>query len=236
MISEEFLAVPVVKGMKSENEKFAGALYTTSVEAFIPNTGREVQGATSHCLGQNFAKMFDITVENDKGEKGIVWQNSWAYSNRTIGVMVMVHGDDKGLVLPPKVALVQVIVIPVPYKDADTQAICDACTETAEELKKAGFRAKTDLSDNRSPGWKYSEWELEGVPLRIEIGPKNMAKNQVRVVRRDNGAKQDISRTILVDQIKDLLDNVQQSLEVDCQKENFIKAKLFHGLCPPQKA
>ncbi|KAI3944016.1 hypothetical protein MKW98_015168 [Papaver atlanticum] len=211
-IYEEFMAVPVVKGMKSENEKFAGALYTTSVEAFIPNTGRAIQGATSHCLGQNFARMFDIHFENDKGEKNMVWQNSWAYSTRTIGVMVMVHGDDKGLVLPPKVASKQVIVIPVPYKDADTRAIYDACFETARELNRAGFRAETDLRENYSPGWKYSHWELKGVPLRIEIGPKDMARNQVRVVRRDNGAKQDISRTILVDQIRDLLDNVQQSL------------------------
>ncbi|KAI3864060.1 hypothetical protein MKW98_031652 [Papaver atlanticum] len=211
-IYEEFLAIPVVKGKKSENEKFAGGLYTTSVEAFVPNTGRGVQGATSHCLGQNFAKMFEINFENEKGEKGMVWQNSWGYSTRTIGVMVMVHGDDKGLVLPPKVASVQVIVIPVPYKDADIQAICDACSETAEELNNAGFRAETDLRDNYSPGWKYSNWELKGVPLRIEIGPRDMAKNQVRVGRRDNGAKEDISRIILVDQIKDLLENVQQTL------------------------
>ncbi|KAI3902284.1 hypothetical protein MKW92_034368 [Papaver armeniacum] len=139
--------------------------------------------------------MFEIYFENEKGEKGMVWKNSWAYSTRTIGVMVMVHGDDKGLVLPPKVASVQVIVIPVPY-----------------ELNKTGFRAETDLRDNYSPGWKYSNWELKGVPLRIEIGLKDMAKNQVRVVRRDNGAKEDISRTNLVDHIKDLLENVQQSL------------------------
>ncbi|KAI3900464.1 hypothetical protein MKW92_010631 [Papaver armeniacum] len=173
-IYEEFLAIPVVKGKKSENENFAGGLYTTSVEAFVPNTGRGVQGATPHCLGQNFAKMFEINFENEKGEKGMVWQNSWAYNTRTIGVMVMVYG--------------------------------------IEELNNAGFRAETDLRDNYSPGWKYSNWELKGVPLRIEIGPKDMAKNQVRVVRRDNGAKEDISRIILVDQIKDLLDNVQQSL------------------------
>ncbi|XP_026442088.1 proline--tRNA ligase, cytoplasmic-like [Papaver somniferum] len=134
--------------------------------------------------------MFDINFENYKGERQMVWQNSWAYSTRTIGVMVMVHGDDKELVLPPKVASVQVIVIPVPYKDADTQAICDACSETARELNRAGFRAETDLRDNYSPGWKYSHWELKGVPLRIEIGPKDMARNQIR----------------------DLLDNVQQSL------------------------
>nr|XP_019705136.1 proline--tRNA ligase, cytoplasmic isoform X2 [Elaeis guineensis] len=178
-IYEEFLAIPVIKGKKSELEKFAGGFYTTSVEAFIPNTGRGIQGATSHCLGQNFAKMFEINFENEKGEKAMVWQNSWAYSTRTIGVMVMVHGDDKGLVLPPKVASVQVIVIPVPYKDADTQAIFDACRSTVDTLCKAGFRAEVDLRDNYSPGWKYSHWEMKGVPLRIEIGPKDLANKQV---------------------------------------------------------
>ncbi|CAI0432584.1 unnamed protein product, partial [Linum tenue] len=217
-IYEEFLAIPVIKGKKSEMEKFAGGLYTTSVEAFIPNTGRGVQGATSHCLGQNFAKMFEINFENEKGEKGMVWQNSWAYSTRTIGVMVMVHGDDKGLVLPPKVASVQVVVVPVPYKDADTQGILDACTATVETLSEAGIRAESDLRDNYSPGWKYSQWEMKGVPLRIEIGPKDLANNQVRCVRRDNGSKSDIKRDNLVEQVKTLLDNIQQSL-LDAAKQ-----------------
>ncbi|CAN1309611.1 Proline--tRNA ligase, cytoplasmic [Linum perenne] len=211
-IYEEYLAIPVVKGKKSEMEKFAGGLYTTSVEAFIPNTGRGVQGATSHCLGQNFAKMFEINFENEKGEKGMVWQNSWAYSTRTIGVMVMVHGDDKGLVLPPKVASVQVVVVPVPYKDADMQGIYDACAETVESLSKAGIRAESDIRDNYSPGWKYSQWEMKGVPLRIEIGPKDLANNQVRAVRRDNGAKADLKRDSLADQVNNLLGNIQQSL------------------------
>uniref|UniRef100_A0A0E0FBT4 proline--tRNA ligase n=1 Tax=Oryza meridionalis TaxID=40149 RepID=A0A0E0FBT4_9ORYZ len=177
-IYEEFLAVPVSKGRKSEMEKFAGGLYTTSVEAFIPNTGRGVQGATSHCLGQNFAKMFDITFENDKGSRSMVWQNSWAYTTRSIGVMVMTHGDDKGLVLPPRVAPLQVIVIPVPYKDVDTTAIVNECKKTVETLEKAGIRADLDTRENYSPGWKYSHWEMKGVPLRIEIGPKDMANNQ----------------------------------------------------------
>lgn len=211
-IYEEFLAVPVIKGKKSEREKFAGGYYTTSVEAFIPNTGRGVQGATSHCLGQNFAKMFEITYENEKGEKAMVWQNSWAYSTRTIGVMVMTHGDDKGLVLPPKVAAVQVIVIPVPFKDADTQAIFDACTSTAKSLSEAGIHAETDLRDNYSPGWKYSHWEMKGVPLRLEIGPKDLANSQVRAVRRDNSAKKDIPMANLVGQVKELLDTIQQNL------------------------
>ncbi|KAM0954599.1 putative proline--tRNA ligase [Dioscorea sansibarensis] len=199
-IYEEYLAIPVVKGKKSELEKFAGGLYTTSVEAFVPNTGRGVQGATSHCLGQNFAKMFQINFENEKGEKAMAWQNSWAYSTRN------------GLVLPPKVASVQVVVIPVPYKDADTQAIFDACSETVKSLNEAGFRAEADLRDNYSPGWKYSHWEMKGVPLRIEIGPKDIANKQVRVVRRDNGAKVDIPVVGLVEQVKDILSSIQESL------------------------
>ncbi|KAJ4896404.1 Class II aaRS and biotin synthetases superfamily protein [Raphanus sativus] len=211
-IYEEYLAVPVVKGMKSENEKFAGGLYTTSVEAFIPNTGRGVQGATSHCLGQNFAKMFEINFENEKGETEMVWQNSWAYSTRTIGVMIMTHGDDKGLILPPKVASVQVVVIPVPYKDANTQGIFDACTATVSALSEAGIRAEEDLRDNYSPGWKYSNWEMKGVPLRIEIGPRDLENDQVRTVRRDNGAKEDIPRGSLVEHVKELLEKIQENM------------------------
>ncbi|KAL0541730.1 hypothetical protein IC582_021785 [Cucumis melo] len=199
-------------------EKFAGGLYTTSVEAFIPNTGRGIQGATSHCLGQNFAKMFEINFENEKGEKAMVWQNSWAYSTRTIGVMVMVHGDDKGLVMPPKVASVQVIIVPVPYKDADTRGIFDVCSATSDALSKAGIRAEVDIRENYSPGWKYSHWEMKGVPLRIEIGPKDLANNQVRAVRRDNSAKKDIPRALLVEQVKELLESIQQSL-FDAAKE-----------------
>ncbi|KAK3036118.1 hypothetical protein RJ639_031699 [Escallonia herrerae] len=174
-VYEEFLAVPVIKGQKSELEKFAGGLYTTSVEAFIPNSGRGIQGATSHCLGQNFAKMFEINFEDDKGEKAMVWQNSWAYSTRTIGVMVMVHGDDKGLVLPPKVAALQIIVIPVPYKDANMQGILDTCAAT------------------------------------------------VRAVRRDNFAKADIAIDGLVEKVKELMDDIQQSL--------FDTAKLKRDAC-----
>lgn len=126
--------------------------------------------------------------------------------------MVMVHGDDKGLVLPPKVASVQVIVIPVPYKDANTQGIYDACTAAVDALTEAGIRAEADLRDNYSPGWKYSDWEMKGVPLRIEIGPKDLANNQGRAVRRDNGAKADIPMASLGEQVKQLLETVQQSM------------------------
>nr|KAJ0184721.1 hypothetical protein LSAT_V11C900493460 [Lactuca sativa] len=218
---EEYLAVPVVKGKKSEMEKFAGGLYTTSVEAFIPHSGRGVQGATSHCLGQNFAKMFEIKFEDEKGEKAMVWQNSWAYSTRTIGVMVMVHGDDKGLVLPPKVAGVQVIVIHLPYSDADVDALVNASLETVKALCDVGIRAEADLRENYKPGWKYAHWEMKGVPLRIEIGPRDIAKNQVCVARRDNGKKIDIPMDDLVDKVKGLLDDVQQNMfEVAKQKRD----------------
>ncbi|KAK6911312.1 Proline-tRNA ligase, class II, C-terminal [Dillenia turbinata] len=207
-IYEDYLAVPVIKGKKSELEKFAGGLYTTSVEAFIPNTGRGIQGATSHCLGQNFAEMFEIIFENEKGEKAMAWQNSWAYSTRTI--------DGSVLSLMPGVATqsgtVQVIVVPVPFKDADTQSILDACSDTVKKLTEAGFRVEADLRDNYSPGWKYSHWEMKGVPLRIEIGPKDLAKNQVRAARRDNSAKVDLPMANLVEQVRDMLDDIQKSL------------------------
>ncbi|KAF7100569.1 hypothetical protein CFC21_102064 [Triticum aestivum] len=222
-IYEEFLAVPVSKGRKSEMEKFAGGLYTTSVEAFIPNTGRGIQAATSNCLGQNFAKMFEIFFEgendptqkkkNKKDKRSLVWQNSWAYTTRSIGVMVMTHGDDKGLVLPPRVAPIQVIVIPDPLlEDADTAAIKGVCETIVYTLNQAGIRADLDARENHAPEWKYSHWEMKGVPLRIEIDVKDLANKQVRVVRRDNGAKVDIPSTDLVEHVKVLLDGIQDSL------------------------
>lgn len=222
-IYEEFLAVPVIKGKKSEVEKFAGGLYTTTVEAFIPNTGRGIQGATSHCLGQNFAKMFEIIFENERGEKAMVWQNSWAYTTRTIGVMVMIHGDDKGLVLPPRVAPLQIIVVPVPFKDADTHAIYNACIETVQTLRTAGFRIEEDIRDNYSPGWKYSHWELKGVPLRIEIGPRDIANKQVVVVRRDNFVKQNVPLDCLSSRVGELLEEIQ--------KDMFERAKVKRDSC-----
>lgn len=222
-IYEEFLAVPVIKGKKSEVEKFAGGLYTTTVEAFIPNTGRGIQGATSHCLGQNFAKMFEIIFENERGEKAMVWQNSWAYTTRTIGVMVMIHGDDKGLVLPPRVAPLQIIVVPVPFKDADTHAIYNACIETVQTLRTAGFRIEEDIRDNYSPGWKYSHWELKGVPLRIEIGPRDIANKQVVVVRRDNLVKQNVPLDCLSSRVGELLEEIQ--------KDMFERAKVKRDSC-----
>jgi prolyl-tRNA synthetase len=166
-VYEELLAVPVIKGQKSENEKFAGGLRTTTVEGFIPTTGRGIQGGTSHCLGQNFSKMFDISVEDPSGSGGklLVWQNSWGLSTRAIGVMVMVHGDDKGLVMPPMVSQIQVVIIPcgigVKTPQQEKAAIYSKVNEIEESLKTIGVRAKSDNRDIYSPGWKFNQYEMK---------------------------------------------------------------------------
>jgi prolyl-tRNA synthetase len=162
----DILAVPVLKGVKSEKEKFAGGDYTTTVEGFIPTTGRGIQGGTSHHLGQNFSKMFDVVVESPDttlaDRKVYVYQNSWGLSIRTIGVMVMIHGDDQGLVLPPRVALQQVVIVPVGMSKAEgkNQVIYDRCMALERELIGAGIRAKADCREGYTPGWKFNDWEL----------------------------------------------------------------------------
>lgn len=164
-VYEELLAVPVIPGIKSEKEKFAGGLYTTTVEGFIPTSGRGIQAATSHCLGQNFSRpeMFNIFVEdpNDPSGQGktYVWQNSWGLSTRTIGVMVMTHGDNQGLVLPPRVASVQVVVVPCGVSAKTRDTLNSKCEELASTLKKAGVRAKADTRDGYTPGYKFNDWE-----------------------------------------------------------------------------
>ncbi|KAL2916905.1 hypothetical protein HK105_203684 [Polyrhizophydium stewartii] len=222
-VYEEVLAVPVVPGRKSEKEKFAGGLYTTTVEGFIPTTGRAIQGATSHCLGQNFSKMFKILMENDEGKRVNIWQNSWGLTTRTIGVMVMVHGDDKGLVLPPRVASIQAIVIPVGITAKTTEAERNALYAKAEEivatLKKTGVRAKSDNRDNYSPGYKYNHWELRGVPLRLEVGPKDVAKNETRSVRRDNGVAAQLSLATLAEEVPALLQRIQDDMYAKAKAE-----------------
>ncbi|CAG7922657.1 unnamed protein product [Penicillium olsonii] len=193
-IYEELLAVPVIKGQKTEKEKFAGGAYTTTVEGYIPTTGRGIQGGTSHGLGQNFSKMFNITVEDpsakpdEKKPPLHVWQNSWGLSTRSLGVMVMIHGDNKGLVLPPRVAEIQVIVVPVGItaKTSDEERIkLEAEVDgIVTVLEAAGVRADSDKSAN-SPGWKFNRYELRGIPLRIEFGPGESAGHFVTTARRD---------------------------------------------------
>ncbi|ETS83206.1 proline--tRNA ligase [Pestalotiopsis fici W106-1] len=217
-VYEQLLAVPVVRGTKTENEKFAGGYYTTTVEGYIPSNGRGIQGATSHCLGQNFSKMFDITVEDpaEKGKHLNVWQNSWGLSTRVIGVMVMIHGDDKGLVLPPRIAKVQVIIIPLGITKNTTEeakaAHYDQLADIKATLKKSGVRVEDDQRDGYTPGWKFSDWELKGVPLRIEFGPKDAANGVVTFARRDNGEKGTIPIADVAVKVPELLETIQSDM------------------------
>ncbi|KAI8952027.1 proline-tRNA ligase-like protein [Xylaria longipes] len=217
-VYEQLLAVPVVRGKKTENEKFAGGHWTTTVEGYIPANGRGIQGATSHCLGQNFSKMFDVTVEDPekKGEKLHVWQNSWGLSTRVIGVMCMLHSDNKGLVMPPRVARLQTILIPVGITNKmsaeDKASHGKKVDELYDTLKKAGVRVDVDNRDGYTPGFKFAEWELKGTPLRIEFGPKDAANNVVSYARRDTGEKGTIPIDELATKVPELLETIQKSL------------------------
>lgn len=223
-IYEELLAVPVVEGRKTEKEKFAGGAYTLSCEGYIPQTGRGIQGATSHHLGQNFSKMFNFYVENPQGPeypKVFAYQNSWGISTRSIGVMVMIHSDNKGLVIPPRVAQFQAVVLPVGITKKTTaeerRHIHDSAKAIEQRLKKAGIRAFGDYNDNYTPGWKFSQYELKGVPLRIELGPKDIEKGQVTVVRRNDSRRYNIALGDLETRIPEIMDEMHNDL--------FVKAK-----------
>ena len=187
-VYSELLAIPVCKGIKTDSEKFPGGHRTSTVETWIPENGRAIQSATSHNLGQNFAKMFKIEFEDEKKEKKYVWQTSWGLTTRSIGIMIMYHGDDKGLVLPPRVANVQVVIVPIPYKGKQ-EKVNDAVEQIYIDLKGKDLRVQKDLRDNYNPGWKFNHWELKGVPIRLEVGPKDVENKEVRVVIRHNGEK-----------------------------------------------
>lgn len=213
-VYKELLAVPVIQGVKSEGEKFAGGFKTTTVEAFIPSNGRGIQGATSHNLGQNFAKMFNIEFEGDKGGKAHPWQTSWGLTTRSIGVMVMTHGDDKGLVLPPRVAPVQVVIIPIPYGSSgeSMDKLVQQANSIEASLKAVKIRTRVDDRNNYTPGWKYNHWEMKGVPLRAELGPKDVEKESVMLVRRDNGEKEVVKWTDLAARVEALLKIIHQDM------------------------
>src|SRR5262245_45400489 len=214
--AEEVLGMPVVKGQKSESEKFAGALRTYSIEALMGD-GRALQAGTSHNLGQNFAKAFEITFQGRDKTVQHVWGTSWGVSTRLVGGLIMTHGDDSGLVLPPRVAPYQVVIVPIGRDDWRTTVLPKA-KEIQQQLAAAGIRVTLDERDQR-PGWKFSEWEMRGVPLRVEIGPKDIEKSAVLVARRDTREKQSLSMDGLADRITALLDEVQKNL--------FEKARAF---------
>jgi len=210
-LCEEFLAIPVLIGRKSEKEKFAGAQYTTTVEALMPD-GKALQMGTSHNLGQNFSKPFEIKfLDKDKKEK-FVWTTSWGFATRLIGAIVMVHGDDKGLILPPKVAPYQAVIVPIYYKESENKIVLQKSKEIFDSLTKQNVRVHLDDRAEYTPGWKFNEWEMKGVPIRIEIGPKDVAKNQVTIVRRDFPEKTEVKFSMLSKEINIMLESIQKNL------------------------
>jgi prolyl-tRNA synthetase len=208
-VYRELFALPGYVGRKSESEKFAGADETLTYEMLMPG-GKALQGCTSHDLGQNFSKAFDITFKNKEEGESFVWQTSWGFTTRSIGALIMAHGDDNGLRLPPRVAPVQAIIIPI--RDVDPEAVA----AIAADLKAAGIRTKVDTSDD-SLGSKINTWELKGVPLRLEVGAKEMEAGVVTVVRRDTGEKQQIKREELVARLPVLLEEIQASMLIEAE-------------------
>ena len=209
--AENWMAVPVIKGVKTANERFAGAEDTYCIEALMQD-GKALQAGTSHFLGQNFAKAFDVKFSDQHNKLDYVWATSWGVSTRLIGGLVMTHSDDEGLVLPPKIAPVQVVIVPI-FKGEEQKAMLDEKVGTlVSAFKAAGIRVKYDNSDNQRPGWKFAEYELKGVPVRIAVGPRDLENNQVEVARRDTKEKTTISMEGLTDTVINLLAEIQQNL------------------------
>lgn len=224
--AEEFMAMPVLRGVKSENERFAGAIETYCVEALMQD-GKALQAGTSHFLGQNFAKAFDVKFLNKSNQQEFVWATSWGVSTRLIGALIMTHSDDNGLVLPPRLAPIQVVIVPIYRNDEQQAVVVEQAQIILKGLRAAGVRAKIDLTEGVSPGWKFAEHELKGVPLRIAIGPKDIEKGTVEIARRDLLSKEFISREGLDERVKLMLDEIQQSLfnkALEFRQQNTHKA------------
>ena len=215
---ENYLAIPVLIGRKTESEKFAGALYTTTLEALIPD-GKVLQLGTSHNLGQNFSKAFEIKFIGEDEKDHYVWQTSWGVSTRLIGALVMVHGDDRGLVLPPEIAPYQVVIIPIFYKEIERNLILNKAKEVFKKLKENEISTVLDDRVEYTPGWKFNQWELKGVPIRIEIGPRDIQKKQVVAARRDTLERIAVKEEELINTINEVLKEVQDNL--------FNRAKKF---------
>lgn len=209
--AENWMAMPVIKGVKTESERFAGAEETYCIEALMQD-GKALQAGTSHFLGQNFAKAFDVKFTDKNNKLDYVWATSWGVSTRLIGGLVMTHSDDEGLVLPPKIAPVQVVIVPI-FKGEEQKIILDEKIKTlVASFKSAGIRVKYDDSDNQRPGWKFAEYELKGVPIRIAVGPRDLENNQVELARRDTKEKTTISMDGLIETVAQLLSDIQSNL------------------------
>ncbi|WP_315350217.1 proline--tRNA ligase [Hoylesella saccharolytica] len=209
--AEQWMAVPVVRGVKSETERFAGALDTYTIEAMMQD-GKALQSGTSHFLGQNFAKSFDVTFLNKENQQEYVWATSWGVSTRLIGALIMTHSDDNGLVLPPKLAPIQVVMIPIGRGEEQMQAINNKLQPVVEQLKRLGITVKYDDSDNKRPGFKYADYELKGVPVRIVMGGRDLENNTVELMRRDTLEKETVTFDGLAERIITLLDDIQENI------------------------
>ncbi len=211
----DLYAVPMIKGRKTEKEKFPGADTTFSVETFLPS-GKAIQGATSHNLGQNFSKAFDIKFK-DKDEKDkYVWQNSWGFTTRSIGIMIMMHSDDKGLILPPNVAENKAVIVPILFDETKEKVLKEAKI-IEKNLEK--YSPILDDREDYSPGWKFNEWEMKGIPIRIEIGPKDLEKNQAVLVRRDSSEKETVKLNEISSKVSSILKDIQNSLYKKAEKK-----------------
>jgi len=214
---EEELAIPVITGKKSEKEKFVGAVYTLTMESLMPD-GKALQMGTSHFLGQNFSKPFDVKYADKDNVESFAWQTSWGVSWRLIGGMIMVHGDDNGLVLPPRVAPIQVIIIPIYYSDKDKEKIKSVSDDILEKLQASNIRVQVDNREQLTPGFKFNDWEMKGIPLRIEIGPKDLEKNKVTFARRHNRQKDEQDINGLVERVVSELGKIHDDMFADAQK------------------
>lgn len=208
---ENIMAVPVIKGYKTESERFAGAEETYTIEALMQD-GKALQAGTSHFLGQNFAKAFDVKFTNKEGKQDFVWATSWGVSTRLMGALIMTHSDDQGLVLPPKLATIQVAIVPIYKNEEQLKAISERVDVISSQLKEKGIRVKFDTDDSKKPGWKFAQYELQGVPVRIGIGPKDLEKNSAEVARRDTKTKEFVNQDGIAGYVENLLEDIQQSL------------------------
>ena len=209
--AQDWMAVPVVCGVKSETERFAGALDTYTIEAMMQD-GKALQSGTSHFLGQNFAKSFDVTFLNKENKPEYVWATSWGVSTRLMGALIMVHSDDNGLVLPPNLAPIQVVMIPIYKNDEQLNAICEKLQPVIRELQAAGVSVKLDDSDNKRPGFKFADYELKGVPVRLAMGARDLENNTIELMRRDTLEKENVSFDNIAQHVTELLADIQNNL------------------------
>lgn len=209
--AETFMAMPVIKGRKTESERFAGAEETYCIEAMMQD-GKALQAGTSHFLGQNFAKAFDVKFASKEGSLEYVWATSWGVSTRLMGALIMTHSDDNGLVLPPNLAPIQVVIVPIYKGEEQLNRISEVANQLAADLRAQGISVKYDDRDTQKPGWKFAQYELQGVPVRIAIGPKDLEKGSVELARRDTLSKEFVAQTDVVEKVKGLMTEIQENL------------------------